>query len=59
MNPDELIVCMVVVWVVFGVLYLLFMQKASDRRFEDHPIVKKGANDIRELRKKWGRGEDQ
>lgn len=56
---DHIIFGLIVLWSVFGVLYLLFMQKASDRRFEDHPIVKKGANDIRELRKKWGRGENQ
>ncbi len=55
---DHIIFGLIILWAVFGVLYLLFMQKASDRRFEDHPIVKKGADDIKKLRNKWGQGDE-
>lgn len=55
---DHIIFGLIVLWSVFGVLYLLFMQKASDERFKNHPIVKKGERDIKELHRKWGRGDE-
>ena len=54
---DAIILIMVGVWIGSALLYLVFMQKSTSRRFENHPLVKKGEDEIKTMRDKYTRKE--
>ena len=45
---------LVVAWLVFAVIYIVIMAMSKPRRFEDHPIIKKGEEHIRDFRRRMG-----
>ena len=54
---DKIILIMVSLWIGSALLYLVVMQKASSRRFENHPLVKQGEDEIKTMREKYTRKE--
>ena len=50
---------LVVAWLVFAVIYIVVMAMSKSRRFEDHPIIKKGEEEIRDFRRRMGVNEDE